>query len=66
MEPRRRALLGAATAMSLTLVAVAERDLAHRPESELNGPKTLWRVLCLNALGALGYFRWGRRSTGAS
>ena len=61
MEPRRRALLGAATAMSLTLVAVAERDLAHRPERDLRGPKALWRVVCLNALGAVGYLRWGRR-----
>jgi hypothetical protein len=56
---RMRALL--LLAASLALVAAAERDIHHRPASEVRGSKPVWRVLCLNALGAIGYFRWGRR-----
>jgi hypothetical protein len=50
----------------VVIVAIAERDLQHRPAAELRGPKTLWRMLCLNVLGVIGYYRWGRRPAGAS
>jgi hypothetical protein len=46
---------------AVSLVAAAERDLQRRPVAEVRGSKTLWRLLCLNAVGALGYFCWGRR-----
>jgi hypothetical protein len=49
-----------------SLVAGAERDLQRRPAEEVRGSKTLWRVLCLNAIGAAVYFRWGRRGPGSS
>ncbi len=49
-------------AVSLALVAAAERDIQRRPASEVRGSKLAWRVVCLNALGALAYFRWGRRA----
>jgi hypothetical protein len=52
-------------AMSLALVTAAERDLHHRADDEVRGSRGLWRLLCLNALGALGYFRWGRRPAAA-
>jgi hypothetical protein len=45
-----------------SLVAGAERDLRRRPAQEVRGSKTLWRIVCLNAIGAAVYFRWGRRS----
>jgi hypothetical protein len=45
-----------------SLVAGAERDLQRRPAEDVRGSKTLWRVLCLNAIGAAVYFRWGRRT----
>jgi hypothetical protein len=48
--------------MSLGLVAAAERDIQLRPADQVRGSKLLWRLICLNALGAVGYFRWGRRS----
>ncbi len=48
-----------------TVVASAERDLQRRPADEVRGSKTLWRMLCLNAIGAAIYFRWGRRSATA-
>jgi hypothetical protein len=44
-----------------SLVAGAERDLQRRPAEQVRGSKALWRLLCLNAIGAAVYFRWGRR-----
>jgi hypothetical protein len=48
-------------AVSLGLVAASERDIQRRPAGQVRGSKVLWRLACLNALGAAGYFRWGRR-----
>ena len=56
---RMRALL--LVAASLAVVAAAERDIHHRPACEVRGSKPVWRILCLNALGAISYFCWGRR-----
>ena len=53
-------LLGA----SLGLVAAAQRDLYRRAGDEVRGSRRLWRVVCLNALGALVYFAWGRTASG--
>jgi len=65
-SPAKRALLAVIFAVSLGLVSAAERDLQQRPPEQVRGPKALWRVVCLNALGAVGYLRWGRRpATGA-
>ncbi len=47
--------------LSLSIVAAAERDIHRRTAAELNGSKVAWRLVCLNAIGALAYFRWGRR-----
>ena len=48
--------------VSLGLVAAAERDLQRRAESQVSGNKLVWRLVSLNAVGALSYLRWGRRS----
>ena len=48
-------------AVSLAIVAAAERDLHGRAAAQVRGDKRIWRLVCLNALGALAYFRWGRR-----
>jgi hypothetical protein len=61
LPPERRAAAILTIIVSLILVGAAQRDLSHRSDDELNGPKLLWRVLSLNALGAIGYFRFGRR-----
>jgi len=50
-------------AVSLGLVAASERDIQRRPADQVRGSKVLWRLVCLNALGAASYFRWGRRAT---
>jgi hypothetical protein len=50
-----------AIAVSLLIVGAAERDIQGRGEAELRGRKLLWRLVSLNALGALAYFLWGRQ-----
>ena len=51
--------------ISLWLVAMAERDIGRRGKDEVRGNRFLWRVVSLNALGAISYFRWGRRAAEA-
>jgi hypothetical protein len=48
-------------AVSLAIVAAAERDLHKRSAAQVRGDQRIWRLVCLNALGALAYFRGGRR-----
>jgi len=61
-SPAQRFSTVALIAVSLGLVAAAERDIQRRPDHQVRGSKPLWRFVCLNALGAIGYLRWGRRS----
>jgi hypothetical protein len=61
MPPARQAGISALLAVALALIFTAQRDIQRRPSSEVRGSKLLWRVLCLNAVGAVGYFLWGRR-----
>ncbi|MGZ4197034.1 MAG: hypothetical protein ACXVUE_21475 [Solirubrobacteraceae bacterium] len=63
MPPARRAGVSALIAVALALVFTAERDIQRRPSSEVRGSKLIWRVLCLNAVGAIGYLLWGRRES---
>jgi hypothetical protein len=60
-SPAQRSLAAVLIGVSLALVAVAERDLHRRPDTQVRGDKRLWRVVCLNAIGAVGYLLWGRR-----
>jgi hypothetical protein len=61
MSPQGRIWASVLLAISLALVATAQRDIQRRPASEIRGKKTVWRLVCLNALGAVSYLRWGRR-----
>jgi hypothetical protein len=61
LSPPQRLVAVVVAAVSLGLVTAAERDLQRRPAGEVHGKKWLWRVACLNALGAVAYFRWGQR-----
>jgi hypothetical protein len=56
-----RGLIIALFTVSIAIVAVAQRDLHGRSDNQVRGSKAVWRLVCLNALGALAYFRWGRR-----
>jgi hypothetical protein len=61
MSPQGRIWASVLLAISLALVATAQRDIQRRPASEIRGKKAVWRLVCLNALGAVSYLRWGRR-----
>jgi hypothetical protein len=60
MSPVRRVVAVLLFLVSLAVVVAAERDIQRRDDSQLRGNKLIWRLLSLNALGALSYFRWGR------
>jgi hypothetical protein len=61
LSPARRALALVLFAISVGVVATAERDLRRRSDAEVRGSKLVWHLVCLNAVGAGAYFRWGRR-----
>ena len=60
--PGQKAVLLVLAAISLAIIATAERDIQGRTEDEIRGSRTMWRVLSLNALGALAYLRFARRA----
>jgi hypothetical protein len=62
-SPSQRVWIIVVFAVSLGLVVAAERDIQHRSDDQVRGSRALWRLACLNALGAVSYFRWGRRRT---
>jgi phospholipase D-like protein len=48
--------------VQFALLIAAQVDITRRSEREINGSKTVWRLVCLlNFIGPLSYFRWGRR-----
>jgi hypothetical protein len=60
LSPPRRVLAFVLFLVSLGIVAAAQRDIRRRTDAEVRGNRLLWRLVSLNAVGALGYFRWGR------
>jgi hypothetical protein len=58
--PREQAEIVGFIALSLGIVVFAQNDLRRRPASQIRGSKTIWRLVSLNALGALIYLCWGR------
>jgi hypothetical protein len=52
--------------VGLAVVVVAERDIQQRAPEEIRGNKLLWRLVSLNALGALAYLKWGRTTPNAT
>jgi hypothetical protein len=61
LSPRGKVLASVVVAISLVIVGFAQQDIQRRDESEVRGGKLRWRLVSLNALGALGYLVWGRR-----
>jgi hypothetical protein len=60
-RPRReQAEIAGFIALSIGVVALAQNDLRRRPAGQIRGRKTVWRLLSLNALGALIYLCCGR------
>ena len=58
--PREKAEIIGFLALSLAIVAVAQNDLRRRPASNVRGQKTVWRLVSLNAIGAMIYLCWAR------
>jgi hypothetical protein len=64
LSPLGRLGVSVLIAIGLGTIAAAERDIQRRPAAGVRGSKLVWRVVCLNVLGAAIYFRWGRRAAG--
>lgn len=60
-SPVEKVVIGLVLLVSLAIVGFAEQDIQRRQEEDIRGPKALWRLVSLNALGALGYLGIGRR-----
>lgn len=60
-SPAEKAVLTAVFFVSVVLVFFVERDIHSRPGEQIRGPKTGWRLVATNAVGALAYLGFGRR-----
>jgi hypothetical protein len=60
-SPIEKAMVGVLLLVSLGIVGFAERDLQRRPQQQVRGNKLVWRIVGLNAFGALAYLGLGRR-----
>jgi hypothetical protein len=61
-ERQKRLLLLVVLVVHVILARFTLRDLRHRPESAVRGPKRLWRVWAtMNTTGSLAYWTFGRR-----
>ncbi|MBS1677558.1 MAG: hypothetical protein JST08_09245 [Actinobacteria bacterium] len=60
-SPAEKGVIGMVFLASLAIVGFAERDLHLRPPDQVRGSKLLWRLVSLNAVGALAYLGLGRR-----
>ncbi len=61
LTPTQRAFIVVGAVVQLTLLAMAQRDIANRPAEQIRGPKWLWRIVTLvNFVGPIAYFCCGR------
>jgi hypothetical protein len=62
LTPTQQKLVIAAGAVEAALTTYAMRDLAHRPQSAVRGPKLVWRLACfVQPVGPVAYLVLGRR-----
>ena len=62
LTPAQQMGVGLLGALEVGLFVSAQVDLTRRKPHQVNGPKTLWRVLSfVNFIGPLAYFAVGRR-----
>jgi hypothetical protein len=63
LTPTQQKTIIAGGAVELVLTAIALRDLAKRPASEVRGRKSLWVLaFTVQPFGPLAYLMRGRRS----
>lgn len=64
LSSRQRGGIRLAASVQLLLAAAAWWDLAHRPATQVRGPKWLWAlVIGVNFVGPVLYFARGRATT---
>lgn len=62
LSAEQRSAIVVASAVELSLTAVALVDLARRPADQVRGPKLAWAVGCfIQPVGPIAYLRFGRR-----
>ena len=58
----QQAAIVAAGTVQVALAATAWWDLAHRPASQMRGPKAAWALgIAVNWVGPIAYFTLGRQ-----
>jgi hypothetical protein len=61
LNPTQRVFVIVGAIVQITLLVLAQRDLAKRPAEQVRGPKAVWRVATMvNFVGPIAYFIWGR------
>lgn len=64
MTPGAKTAVVGALVAHFVLVGLAHRDLSHRTQEEVRGPRWMWRMLTAsNSTFAGAYFVIGRRGT---
>ncbi len=62
MSPTKRLFLTLAIILQVTLLIAAQWDIQKRPEDEIRGSKSMWRMVAfINFIGPLAYFLFGRQ-----
>lgn len=62
LSPGLKGLIIGLGIVQVGMIGVAHGDISRRPESEIRGPKRLWRLLTLiNFAGPAAYFVYGRQ-----
>lgn len=62
LTDREKMAIIAATGVQVSLAAAAWWDLAHRPASQIRGPKAAWAFgIAVNFMGPIAYFAVGRQ-----
>jgi hypothetical protein len=62
LDARQKRILLAVLVVHVILALFTRRDLRHRPQSAVRGPKRMWRVWAtMNTTGSVAYWTFGRR-----
>lgn len=63
LSPKQRVLTVVGAVLQLTLLALAQWDIRHRPAEQIRGDKRFWTAVSLvNFVGPIAYFLFGRRT----
>jgi hypothetical protein len=62
LDDRQKRILLVVLVLHLIITRFTLRDLRHRPQSAVRGPKRVWRIWAtVNTTGSLAYWTLGRR-----